>query len=73
MAKKLKQICGVGGGYKNKEIYVQGNQRDKVSKFLEKLGATVKRVVNLIFFFLNLFLTKRSVKKCVQRQLFKIK
>ena len=42
LAKKLKQLCGVGGGYKNKEIYVQGNQRDKVSKFLEKLGATVK-------------------------------
>ena len=42
LAKKLKQLFGVGGGYKNKEIYVQGNQRDKVSKFLEKLGATVK-------------------------------
>ncbi len=42
LAKKLKQLCGVGGGYKNKEIYVQGNQRDKVSKFLKKLGASVK-------------------------------
>ena len=42
LAKKLKQLCGVGGGYKNKEIYVQGNQRDKVSKFLQKLGAKVK-------------------------------
>ena len=42
LAKQLKQLCGVGGGYKNKEIYVQGNQIDKVSKFLEKLGATVK-------------------------------
>ena len=42
LAKQLKQLCGVGGGFKNSEIYVQGNQRDKVSKFLEKLGATVK-------------------------------
>ena len=42
LAKKLKQFCGVGGGYKNKEIYIQGNHKDKVSKFLEKLGASVK-------------------------------
>ena len=42
LAKKLKQLCGVGGGYKNKEIYLQGNHRDKVFKFLEKLGAKVK-------------------------------
>ena len=42
LAKKLKQLCGVGGGYKNKEIYIQGNHRDKASKFLEKLGAKVK-------------------------------
>ena len=42
LAKKLKQFCSVGGGYKNKEIYIQGNQRNKVSKFLQKLGASVK-------------------------------
>mgnify|MGYP001180596059 FL=1 len=42
LAKKLKQLCGVGGGYKNGDIYVQGNHKEKVSKFLEMLGATVK-------------------------------
>ena len=42
LAKKLKQFCGVGGGYKNKEIYIQGDQKNKVASFLQKLGAVVK-------------------------------
>jgi len=42
LAKKLKQQCGVGGGYKNDEIYIQGNHREKVSAILQKLGAKVK-------------------------------
>jgi|TARA_Y100000994_G_C15611111_1_gene408928 translation initiation factor 1 len=42
LAKKLKQLCGVGGGYKNKEIYIQGDQKNKVASFLQKLGAVVK-------------------------------
>ncbi len=42
LAKKLKQHCGVGGGFKNKEIYIQGDQKIKVASFLKKLGAEVK-------------------------------
>ena len=42
LAKKLKQLCGVGGGFKNSEIYIQGDQKNKVASFLHKLGAVVK-------------------------------
>lgn len=42
LAKKMKQICGVGGGYKNGEIYIQGNHREKIVIYLQKLGALVK-------------------------------
>ena len=42
LAKKLKQQCGVGGGYKDAQIYIQGNHKDKVGAFLQKLGAVVK-------------------------------
>jgi len=42
LAKQLKQHCGVGGGFKDNEIYIQGNHREKVVAFLQKLGAVVK-------------------------------
>ena len=42
LAKQLKQLCGVGGGFKNSEIYIQGDQKNKVASFLQKLGAVVK-------------------------------
>ena len=37
LAKKLKQLCGVGGGFKNSVIYIQGDQKNKVVKGSRKV------------------------------------
>lgn len=42
LAKKLKQHCGTGGTVKNDTIEIQGEQREKIKLFLEKLGHKVK-------------------------------
>jgi len=42
LAKKLKQHCGTGGTLKNGTIEIQGDQREKIKQWLEKLGHTVK-------------------------------
>ena len=42
LTKKLKQLCGVGGGFKNSVIYIQGDQKNKVVTFLQKLGVVIK-------------------------------
>jgi translation initiation factor 1 len=42
LEKKLKGLCGTGGSYKNNKIEIQGDHREKIKLFLEKLGFKVK-------------------------------
>lgn len=38
LGKKLKTVCGTGGSAKDAEIIVQGDQREKVIRWLHKNG-----------------------------------
>lgn len=42
LTKKIKNQCGTGGTFKDGQIEIQGDQRDKIKSFLEKAGFQVK-------------------------------
>ncbi len=42
LEKKLKGFCGTGGSFKNNMIDIQGDHREKIKTFLEKIGFKVK-------------------------------
>ncbi|HNP67577.1 MAG TPA: translation initiation factor [Aequorivita sp.] len=44
LAKELKQLLSVGGSFKNEQIIIQGDYRDKIMQFLKDKGFKVKRV-----------------------------
>lgn len=44
LAKEIKQLLSVGGSFKNDQIILQGDYRDRIMDFLKDKGFKVKRV-----------------------------
>jgi translation initiation factor 1 len=44
LAKELKTTLGVGGSFKNDQIIIQGDYRDRIMNILKEKGFKVKRV-----------------------------
>lgn len=42
LTKKIKNHCGTGGTYKDNQIEIQGDHRDKIQIFLNKIGFNVR-------------------------------
>lgn len=44
LAKAIKQYLGVGGSFKDNQIIIQGDYRDKIMTYLKEKGFKAKRV-----------------------------
>jgi translation initiation factor 1 len=44
LAKEIKQLLSVGGSFKNGQIIIQGDYRDRIMNFLQEKGFKTKRV-----------------------------
>ena len=44
LAKEIKKFLSVGGSFKNDQIIIQGDYRDRIMKFLQDKGFKTKRV-----------------------------
>ena len=44
LAKEIKTFLGVGGSFKDEQIIIQGDYRDKIMSYLKDKGFKVKRV-----------------------------